>query len=146
MNACEKCIELLVNEGKGHTLVIHSKNEKVIKEFALKKPVSRVLVNTPATLGGIGATTNLFPALTLGCGAAGGGLTSDNISPMNLINIRKVGYGVRKLEDITSGVRAEAGTVAIGTGCSAKDVSIDSVQDLHELLEALLKQLNGEKI
>ncbi|MBU4438671.1 MAG: acetaldehyde dehydrogenase (acetylating), partial [Firmicutes bacterium] len=94
MNACEKCIELLINEGRGHTLVIHSKNENVIREFALKKPVSRVLVNTPASLGGIGATTNLFPALTLGCGAAGGGFTSDNVTPLNLINVRKVGYGV----------------------------------------------------
>ena len=75
--------ELLVNEGRGHTLVIHSNNENVIREFAIKKPVSRVLVNTPATLGGIGATTNLFPALTLGCGAAGGGFTSDSVSPMN---------------------------------------------------------------
>ena len=130
MNACEKCIELLVNEGRGHTLVIHSKNEDVIREFALKKPVSRVLVNTPATLGGIGATTNLFPALTLGCGAAGGGYTSDNVTPMNLINIRKVGYGVRRLEDITNGVHAEevAGTT-------------ESTQDLKELLEQLLEQL-----
>lgn len=136
MNACEKCIELLVNEGRGHTLVIHSKNENVIREFALKKPVSRVLVNTPATLGGIGATTNLFPALTLGCGAVGGGFTSDNVSPMNLINIRKVGYGVRQLEDITNG--AQAGEIAdtSGTQCS-----IESTHELRELLEKLLEQL-----
>lgn len=129
MYACEKCIELLVNEGRGHTLVIHSQNENVIREFALKKPVSRVLVNTPATLGGIGATTNLFPALTLGCGAVGGGITSDNISPMNLINIRKVGYEVRQLEDITN-------------ACStASQHSTQDVQELTELLERLLKQI-----
>lgn len=135
MNACEKCIELLINEGSGHTLVIHSNNEHVIREFALKKPVSRVLVNTPATLGGIGATTNLFPALTLGCGTAGGGITSDNVTPMNLINIRKVGYGVRQLEDITTGV--QAGEVA----CSTNQHSIDSTHDLKELLEKLLEHL-----
>ncbi|SMC70253.1 acetaldehyde dehydrogenase (acetylating) [Sporomusa malonica] len=135
LNACEKCIELLVNEGRGHTLVIHSTNEKVIREFALKKPVSRVLVNTPASLGGIGATTNLFPALTLGCGAAGGGVTSDNVTPLNLINIRKVGYGVRQLGDIKS------------EPCSfANQRSLESKQDLNELLEKLLKQLMVEKI
>lgn len=129
--ACEKCIELLVNEGRGHTLVIHSKNENVIREFALKKPVSRVLVNTPATLGGIGVTTNLFPALTLGCGAAGGGFTSDNISPLNLINIRKVGYEVRQLEDITN-----------GAACStANRHPLEDVQELNKLLEKLLKQI-----
>ncbi|MBM7854179.1 acetaldehyde dehydrogenase (acetylating) [Desulfohalotomaculum tongense] len=140
-NACEKCIELLVNEGRGHTLVIHSKNENVIREFALKKPVSRVLVNTPSSLGGIGATTNLFPALTLGCGAAGGGVTSDNVTPMNLINIRKVGYGVRQLEDITNDVQVGKTAEIIKTCCSANQYSIESIQNLNELLEELIKRL-----
>ncbi|MDR0926069.1 MAG: acetaldehyde dehydrogenase (acetylating) [Hungatella sp.] len=99
-DACEKCIQILNNEGAGHTLVIHSNNEAIIREFALKKPVSRILVNTPGALGGIGATTNLVPALTLGCGAVGGSSTSDNIGPMNLLNIRRMAYGVRELEDI----------------------------------------------
>lgn len=139
MHACEKCIELLVNEGRGHTLVIHSQNENVIREFALKKPVSRILVNTPATLGGIGATTNLFPALTLGSGAAGGGITSDNVSPMNLINIRKVGYGVRQLEDITRGIKGGQTPETIFPSASHR--SIDSIQDLHEFLNKLLKEL-----
>lgn len=139
MYACEKCIELLVNEGRGHTLVIHSKNEHVIREFALKKPVSRVLVNTPSTLGGIGATTNLFPAFTLGCGAAGGTVTSDNITPMNLINLRKVGYGVRKLEDITGGLPRVEETAAISTCSSVGKSAVE--QDLSELLDKIIKQL-----
>lgn len=135
MYACEKCVELLINEGRGHTLVIHSQNESVIREFALKKPVSRVLVNTPATLGGIGATTNLFPALTLGCGAAGGGVTSDNVTPRNLINIRKVGYGVRQLEEITSGA------------CPTAKGQVSEQQDnLQELLEKLLEKLAHEEL
>jgi acetaldehyde dehydrogenase (acetylating) len=142
LNACEKCIELLLNEGRGHTLVIHSQNENVIREFALKKPVSRILVNTPATLGGIGATTNLFPALTLGCGAAGGGFTSDNISPMNLINIRKVGYGVRELEDITKGVQTRETAEPSGS-CSTAQHPRESTQDLKEVLEKLLGQLTS---
>lgn len=104
MHACEKCIELLLSERVGHTLVIHSKNEEVIRQFALKKPVGRVLVNTPATFGSMGATTNLFPALTLGSGSAGEGMTSDNVSPMNLIYIRKVGYGVRTMDEVVNGI------------------------------------------
>ncbi|MCT4543259.1 MAG: aldehyde dehydrogenase family protein [Vallitalea sp.] len=99
IHACEKCIELLLSERNGHTLVIHSKNEDVIRQFALKKPVGRVLVNTPASFGSMGATTNLFPALTLGSGSAGKGMTSDNVSPMNLIYIRKVGYGIRNIDE-----------------------------------------------
>ena len=98
--ACERCIAILRNEGAGHTMTIHSGNREVIREFALKKPVSRLLVNTPGALGGVGATTNLAPALTLGCGAVGGSSTSDNITPMNLINIRRVAWGVRELDEI----------------------------------------------
>ncbi|PEX93268.1 acetaldehyde dehydrogenase (acetylating) [Bacillus cereus] len=99
-SACDRCIEILHNEGAGHTLIIHSENEEVIREFALKKPVSRLLVNTSGALGGIGATTNLVPALTLGCGAVGGSSTSDNIGPANLFNVRRLAYGVRELEDL----------------------------------------------
>ncbi|MEG1255500.1 acetaldehyde dehydrogenase (acetylating) [Clostridium sp.] len=98
--ACEKCIEILNNEGAGHTLVIHSKDEAIIREFALKKPVSRLLVNTPGALGGIGATTNLVPALTLGCGAVGGSATSDNVGPLNLLNVRRLAYGVKEIEEL----------------------------------------------
>ena len=94
-DACEKCIELLFSKSGGHTLVIHSMDDYVIRQFALKKPVARVLVNTPATLGGMGATTNLFPSMVLGNGVAGQGITSDNVSPMNLVYIRTVGAGIR---------------------------------------------------
>lgn len=98
-DACEKCIELLLSERHGHTLVIHSRDQAVIEQFALKKPVARMLVNTPAVFGGMGMTTNLFPAMTLGSGAVGLGTTTDNVSPMNLIYIRKVGWGVRTAEE-----------------------------------------------
>ncbi len=98
--ACERCVALLQNEGVGHTMTIHSQNEAVIREFALKKPVMRLLVNTPGALGGTGATTNLFPAMTLGCGAVGGSATGDNVSPLHLINIRRVAYGTAELADI----------------------------------------------
>lgn len=98
--AISRCYELLMNEGKGHTFIVHANDEQVIKETALKMPVSRILVNTPGALGGIGGTTNLVPALTLGCGAIGKSSTSDNIGPMNLINIKRIGYGVHELDEI----------------------------------------------
>ena len=88
----QKAIEVLTHEGSGHTFGIHAEDEAVIKKFSLQIPVSRFLVNTPAALGGIGATTKLFPALTLGCGAVGGSSTSNNISPLDLINIRRVAW------------------------------------------------------
>lgn len=96
-----KCIEILDHEGSGHTFSMHCEDETVIRRFAAKIPVSRFLVNTPAALGGIGASTGLFPALTLGCGAVGGSSSSNNISPLDLINIRRVAWGMgeRKEQD-----------------------------------------------
>ena len=90
----QKAIEVLRHEGSGHTFAIHARDESVIRRFALQIPVSRFLVNAPAALGGIGAATGLFPALTLGCGAVGGSSSSNNISPLDLINIRRVAWGM----------------------------------------------------
>ncbi len=95
----EKAIEVLTHEGSGHTFAIHATDKEVVRKFALQVPVSRFLVNTPAALGGIGATTELFPALTLGCGAVGGSSSSNNISPMDLINIRRVAWDTNEVEE-----------------------------------------------
>src|SRR5206468_2820277 len=76
---CAKCIEILNFGGLGHTLSVHTKDEEVVRQFGLRKPAFRICVNTPAALGAVGYTTNLFPSMTLGCGAAGGNITSDNI-------------------------------------------------------------------
>lgn len=92
-----KAVEVLTHEGSGHTFAMHCGDEAVVRKFALKIPVSRFPVNTPAALGGIGATTGLFPALTLGCGAVGGSSTSNNISPLDLINVRRVAWDLQKM-------------------------------------------------
>ncbi|MCI8476917.1 MAG: acetaldehyde dehydrogenase (acetylating) [Oscillospiraceae bacterium] len=95
-----RCVEILEWEGAGHTFCIHSQEEEVVRRFAQAVPASRVLVNTPASLGGIGATTCLFPALTLGCGAVGGSSSSNNIGPLDLINIKRIAWGVRERESL----------------------------------------------
>ena len=84
--------------GRGHTCVIYSKDDARIREFALAMPAFRVLVNTPAPQGSTGITTNVFPSMTLGCGAMAGNITSDNVGPMHLINIKRVAYHVRDAE------------------------------------------------
>ena len=89
----DKVVEVLIHEGAGHTFAIHAEDRDVVRRFAEAVPVSRMLVNVPAALGGIGAETKLFPALTLGCGAVGGSSSSDNIGPMHLVNIRRVAWG-----------------------------------------------------
>jgi acetaldehyde dehydrogenase (acetylating) len=92
---CERCIQILRYGGMGHTMSIHSRDEKVILEFGLKKPAYRIVVNTPTTHGSIGLTTGLDPAMTLGCGGYGGNITSDNITPRHLINIKRLAYELR---------------------------------------------------
>lgn len=92
---CERCKQILQYGGMGHTMSIHSQNEEVILEFGLKKPAFRIVVNTPTSHGSIGLTTGLDPAMTLGCGGYGGNITSDNISPRHLLNIKRLAYEVR---------------------------------------------------
>lgn len=94
--AAELCTQLLKNGGLGHSLAIHSKNDEIIRHFGLTQPVSRLLVNTPSTHGAVGLSTNLEPALTLGCGSVGGSSTSDNVGTGHLFNIRSVAYGLEE--------------------------------------------------
>jgi len=91
-DGCERCKEILRYGGMGHTMSIHSRNDQIILEFGLKKPAYRICVNTPTTHGSIGLTTGLDPSMTLGCGGWGGNITSDNISPKHLINIKRLAY------------------------------------------------------
>ncbi len=93
--ACERCKEILRYGGMGHTMAIHSQDEQVILEFGLRKPAFRIVVNTPTTLGSIGMTTGLDPSMTLGCGGHGGNITSDNITPRHLLNVKRLAWEVR---------------------------------------------------
>ena len=92
---CERCKQILRYGGMGHTMGIHSRNDDVILQFGLRKPAFRIVVNTPTTLGSIGLTTGLDPSMTLGCGGYGGNITSDNISPRHLLNIKRLAYETR---------------------------------------------------
>lgn len=143
--ACERSIQILQNEGAGHTMTIHSQDTDVIREFALKKPVSRLLVNTPGALGGVGGTTNLAPALTLGCGAVGGSATSDNITPMNLINIRRVACGVTELSDIRKkyNVPSPEQTTCCHAAESAVPTTGLTAEDVEAITRAVLAKLRG---
>jgi len=91
---CERCKQILRYGGMGHTMSIHSRSDDVILQFGLKKPAFRIVVNTPTTHGSIGLSTGLDPSMTLGCGGFGGNITSDNISPRHLLNIKRVAYEI----------------------------------------------------
>src|SRR5438034_1080033 len=89
---CERCKQILRYGGMGHTMSIHSRNDQIILEFGLHKPAYRIVVNSPTTHGSVGLSTGLDPAMTLGCGGFGGNITSDNISPRHLLNIKRLAH------------------------------------------------------
>jgi len=97
--ALDTCFALLKFGGAGHTACIYSTNDARTREYALRMPANRVLVNTPSPQGSTGITTNVFPSMTLGCGAVAGNITSDNIGPQHLLNIKRLAYTVRKPEE-----------------------------------------------
>ena len=94
--SCERCIELIQFGGRGHSLVIHATDEKVIMAFGLEKPVFRIAVNTMATLGAIGLTTKIMPSFTLAPGGIGGAITGDNITVYHLFNVKHMAFEVVK--------------------------------------------------
>ena len=94
---CARCKEILAFGGIGHTLGIHATSERIIEAFALEKPAMRIVVNSVTALGSVGYTTSLFPAMTLGPGTIGGSITSDNISPLHLVNIKRLAFETRPI-------------------------------------------------
>lgn len=129
--AYDLSLRLLRYGGLGHSLAIHSNSQEVIKQFSAHIPVSRILVNTPSSQGAVGITTNLAPSLTLGCGAIGGSASSDNITPKNLINIRRVAYGIDGLSSIKKEFDEPKGI---------KDVDVDT---LTKIIIEKIKELSN---
>ncbi len=123
----ELCQRLLAFGGLGHTCSVHSNNDAAIRQFGQAVPAFRVCVNTSAVHGSIGYSTNLFPAMTLGCGAPGGNITSDNIGPQHLMNVKRIAWESRAVEHrsvpadqrMASTLRAEAAAAGAAAASSA---------------------------
>jgi acetaldehyde dehydrogenase (acetylating) len=92
--AIARCREILDFGGAGHTLGIHASDESVITQLS-QLPASRMPVNTPSLFGGMGYSTSIGPSFMLGTGTWSGSATSDNVSPLHLINIKRIAYEVR---------------------------------------------------
>lgn len=125
--ACELSMQLLQN-GIGHTMSLHTQNEDIVRKFAVK-PASRILVNTGGSMGGTGISTGLDVAFTLGCGTCGGSSVSENVSPLNLINVKKVAYGLKNcatlLQDDKSFCHPDLGRTAAPAAECCSQRSLD---------------------
>ncbi len=111
---CERCKQILAYGGMGHTLSIHCKDPEVIRQFGLEKPAFRICVNTPAAHGSIGLSTSLPPSMTLGCGTYGNNITTDNITPLHLIQIKRLARETREV--FPSWLHSEAADRAEASG------------------------------
>ncbi len=131
---CERCCEILYYEGAGHTFIIHTENQEIVDYFAHRVPVSRFIVNSPGSLGGIGASTGLMPSLTLGCGAVGGSATSENVGPEQLYNLRYVAVGKKNLAEIRKEAESFESKPELG-GLDEKQVD--------EVIRQIIKQLQA---
>ena len=89
---CDRCLELIMFGGRGHSLFIHTQDDHIAMRFGLEKPVFRIGVNTMGTLGSIGLTTDVLPSMTLGSGGVGGSISGDNITAHHLLDVKRLAY------------------------------------------------------
>ncbi|MFL6229562.1 MAG: aldehyde dehydrogenase family protein [Pyrinomonadaceae bacterium] len=109
--AAARCFEILSYGGMGHTAGVHTRSREVAVAYGREMPASRVVVNTPTTHGAIGFSTALPPSMTLGCGSWGGNVTSDNISPLHLMDIKRVAFETRAVASKRPARVAQAASV-----------------------------------
>jgi acetaldehyde dehydrogenase (acetylating) len=102
-----RCNEVLHYGGMGHTAGIHTRSREAAVQYGSEMPASRITVNTPTTHGAIGFSTALPPSMTLGCGSWGGNVTSDNVSPLHLLDIKRVAFETRPVASKRPAVTAQ---------------------------------------
>lgn len=106
LEACaQRSKEVLGYGGMGHTAGIHTRSREAAVKFGAEMPASRITVNTPTTHGAIGFSTALPPSMTLGCGSWGGNVTSDNVSPLHLMDIKRVAFETRPVKSARPAVQ-----------------------------------------
>jgi acetaldehyde dehydrogenase (acetylating) len=94
-----RCREILQFGGMGHTAGMHTQDRTAAVNYGQKMPAARVIINSPTTHGAIGFSTDLPPSMTLGCGSWGGNVTSDNISPLHLMDIKRVAFETKPINE-----------------------------------------------
>src|SRR5438105_9148314 len=102
-----RCSEVLHYGGMGHTAGIHTRSREAAIRYGAEMPASRITVNTPTTHGAIGFSTALPLSMTLGCGSWGGNVTSDNVSPLHLMDIKRVAFETRSVASKRPAVAAQ---------------------------------------
>jgi acetaldehyde dehydrogenase (acetylating) len=110
-----RCDEILHFGGMGHTAGMHTRNRQAAIEYGGKMPAARIVINSPTTHGAIGFSTDLPPSMTLGCGSWGGNVTSDNVSPLHLMDVKRVAFETKPVNrTVTADAKERARPVTAG--------------------------------
>jgi acetaldehyde dehydrogenase (acetylating) len=141
----QKCLEILQFGGMGHTAGMHTRSREAAVAYGAQMPASRVVINSPTTHGAIGFSTALSPSMTLGCGSWGGNVTSDNVSPHHLMDIKRVAFEVRPVGSVTkTAMNAAAPSQPVSQPASPQKVSRSEVASLvDKFLSEKLKDSNS---
>ncbi|MET0624656.1 MAG: aldehyde dehydrogenase family protein [Pyrinomonadaceae bacterium] len=139
-----RCFEILSYGGMGHTAGIHTRSREAAKAFGVEMPASRIIVNSPTTHGAIGFSTALPPSMTLGCGSWGGNVTSDNVSPWHLMDIKRVAFETRAVPSKRPARSAQTASAAsplqpapAAAGAGGAGISRD---DIAQIVDRFLSQ------
>jgi acetaldehyde dehydrogenase (acetylating) len=103
--AWRRCRQILAFGGEGHTLGLHAGDPAVVERFSAL-PASRIVVNTPALFGGMGYSAAVDPSFMLGTGTWSGSISSDNITPLHLVNIKRIAHAARPWRGLADDTRS----------------------------------------
>ena len=147
VDGLEKCAqrskEVLGYGGMGHTAGIHTRSRDAAVKFGAEMPASRITVNTPTTHGAIGFSTALPPSMTLGCGSWGGNVTSDNVSPLHLMDIKRVAFETRPVKS----ARPAVATQKVAQPMAAKEPGVAGGKiDRQEIAAIVDRFLAGKRV
>ena len=135
----ERSFEILKYGGMGHTAGVHTRSREVAVRFGAEMPASRITVNTPTTQGAIGFSTALPPSMTLGCGSWGGNVTSDNVSPLHLMDIKRVAFETRP-------VKSKRPASSVSAAATAPPLTMERARQTPPVVGSGPGQINRQEI
>jgi acetaldehyde dehydrogenase (acetylating) len=142
----QKCLEILQFGGMGHTAGMHTRTREAAIAFGAQMPASRIVINSPTTHGAIGFSTDLAPSMTLGCGSWGGNVTSDNVSPIHLMDIKRVAFETKPVSTQSSKPKVESLPIENGSDRTLPKADRTNIkrQEIAAIVDKFLRQKIAE--
>jgi acetaldehyde dehydrogenase (acetylating) len=141
-----RCEEILQFGGMGHTAGMHTESRDAAIRYGQQMPASRVIINSPTTHGAIGFSTDLSPSMTLGCGSWGGNVTSDNVSPIHLLDIKRVAFETKPVSNRPPAVSRESQISNFKFQSKSQPPQTESQKPKREEIAAIVDKFLSQKL